>query len=109
MVYDRPKPEVASCVEKVTLLEVMLKTIIINIYRPNEEVPGIVPLRYGNFLFLMVSFLQHQYLSTYYMHIFQKAQVTLNEMEPKKRHHFLAQFFTFSWCGSFLFEMLAIK
>ena len=28
------------------------------------------------------------------LHIFQKAQVTINKMEPKKRHHFLAQFFS---------------
>ena len=51
MVYDRPKPEVASCVEKVILLEAMPKTLMINIYRHNEEVPGIVSLRFGNFLF----------------------------------------------------------
>ena len=41
-------------------------------------------------------------------HIFQKAQVTSNKMEPKKRHHFLAQFFmAFLVVWFVLFRLLA--
>ena len=41
-------------------------------------------------------------------HILQKAQVTSNKMEPKKRHHFLAQFFmAFRVVGFVLFRLLA--
>ena len=42
------------------------------------------------------------------LHIFQKAQVTSNKMEPKKRHHFLAQFFmAFLVVWFVLFQLLA--
>ena len=41
-------------------------------------------------------------------HIFQKAQVTSNKMEPKKRHYFLAQFLiAFLVVWFFLFRLLA--
>ena len=42
------------------------------------------------------------------LHIFQKAQVTSNKMEPKKGHYFLAQFFmAFLVVWFFLFQLLA--
>ena len=45
---------------------------------------------------------------SYCWHIFQKALVTSNKMEPKKKHYFLAQFLiAFLVVWFFLFRLLA--
>ena len=61
-----------------------------------------------NFIFLL-SFDHVKYAAIKIeYHIFQKAQVTSNKMEPKKRHNFLAQFFmAFLMVWFILFQLLA--